>query len=803
MPVTHLVHTILRPGVQSIQVQYKYQSSEVWTNYSDGQRIPGGVDVKFTVTTYTNFTLTEWKAWYSDAYDDTVDLALTPVTGESSWIFTLPSADVYIRCEAESEGGGGGESSTIPWLPYSIPTSYSGTAEFSHLRSLSPTEILSALSYIKNVQWMSSVFYTVLNRLESFVIDNSLTYVTFAYWRSNQNTVDIVYFEGTPPWVPGTSYVVNWGNSFTPPLWNPMYRSYMTLAFTVLDSVITNCVVSEIAHQLEQYPYYWSGLVETGRTMVSSTCVVGMSEQTFPYPTLVDETRENAIRYIMSPENSGEVDASAPSEFIQGTTEFTFKWRIKAAYEFRRLTPFAIGEGSLEDDVEHSLQYDGDTRTYTFTVSSIPDWAIGVRVLIETIMTGDPSSSIGDNSSDGPIGGNGTFDDTSDEVPLPGIPEGVSAPDTGFVTLFRPTIAQIKDLSNYMWSNISEFIENLQKIFTNPMDYVISLASFPVTPDVGPDRSIYVGNFLTNIQMPPITRQFYEFNCGTVNISEYFGSFLDYAPNTRARIMLPFIGDADLAINEIMGKTLHLWYRIDLLSGACVAVLTIDNSVYYQWTGNCSIQIPVTASDFSRLYAGIARVGITAAAVTAGGAYLGALASTASGWNSANAGWHGDFGNGYSPTPNFGIPALPSAYGQLSTEFAADRGPQLNMSDYMSYTPPMQIPSKKSRAVAAAAGGSFIGHNIMNAIPRVQHAGGMSGNIGIMGNRTPFIVLEYPNVSMPENYKHIFGYPSNMYKVLGDLAGYTKCKQVLFESTRATDDEYEMVIEALKGGVYL
>lgn len=792
MPVTHLINVDLRPGVQSIQVQYKYQTAETWTNYSEGQRIPGGVDVKFTVTTYSGFTLTEWSAYYSDEYGDTVSIPLTGIQGESAWTFTLPSADVYIRCEAESLPS----PSTITIPPYG---STGLVAAFANVKDLFTAllQMFPTLAPASNIDW-----YEMLRTNDpsgNFVTDTNgskaLAFYPSVYYPDGvltSITIQINVYTTQPPI--GLNI-----NSSSGIYWNTAGYD----VYRVQYNFITETSSYTFNHNTSSRVQFLFGYYDQDHNYPPNCNLIG---QNFLLEAPAPGPDYGSIRYIMSPENSGEVDASAPSEFEEGTTEFTFKWRIKTGYEFKRLTPFAVGEGSLEDDVVYSLEYDGDTRTYTFTISSIPDWAIGVRVLIETIMTGDPSSPIGDNSSDGPIGGNGTFDDSSDEVPLPAIPEGVSAPDTGFVTLFRPTISQIMDLSNYMWSNMSEFIENLQKIFTNPMDYVISLASFPVTPNVGPDRKIYVGNFLTNIQMPPILKQFYEFNCGIINVNEYFGSFLDYAPNTRARIMLPFIGDADLSVNEIMGKTLHLWYRIDLLSGACVAVLTIDNSVYYQWTGNCSIQIPVTASDFSRLYAGIARVGITAAAVAAGGAYLGGLASAASGWNATNAGWHsvgGDFGQGYTPPPNFGVPALPPSYGQLSTDLSTDKGPQLNMGDYVSYTPPIQIPSKKSRAVAAAAGGSFIGHNIMNAIPRVQHAGGMSGNIGIMGNRTPFIVLEYPNVSMPENYKHVFGYPSNMYKVLGSLAGYTKCKQVLFESTKATDDEYEMVIEALKGGVYL
>ena len=501
----------------------------------------------------------------------------------------------------------------------------------------------------------------------------------------------------------------------------------------------------------------------------------------------------SSIRYIMSPENSGEVDASAPSEFVEGTTEFTFKWRIKAAYEFKRLTPFAVGDTpTLEDDVLYSLQYDGDTRTYTFTVSSIPDWAKGVRVIIETIMVDDPSNNIGTNNSDGPIGGDGTYDDTSDEVPLPAIPD-ISISDSGFITLFRPSISQVKELGNYLWSNLTDFIENLQKIFTSPMDYFIAFNIMPVTPLVGPERNIYIGNWLSNISMPPILNQFYEFNCGTVQIKEYFGSFLDYAPNTRARIMLPFIGDRELDTNEIMNKTLHLWYRIDLLSGSCVAVLTINNSVYYQWSGNCAVGIPVTGSDWSRLYSSAARVATVGLGLAIGGLAGGAtstfITSNASGVAQGSA--VASLGRVFNSVPA-GIPGV-----------SRERTALLSAMENVNTPATTQITSHTSRAINGAMIGNIIGYNAMASTQRTQHTGDMTGSISIMGNRTPFIVLEYPNVNLPEQYKHIVGYPSNQYVTLSNVSGYTKCKTVMFESTKATDDEIEMVISALKGGVYL
>ena len=61
-------------------------------------------------------------------------------------------------------------------------------------------------------------------------------------------------------------------------------------------------------------------------------------------------------------------------------------------------------------------------------------------------------------------GGQGTFNDMSYPVPIPTLPS-LSAADCGMVALFRPTKAQLNSLASYLWTNLTDFIENLNKLF--------------------------------------------------------------------------------------------------------------------------------------------------------------------------------------------------------------------------------------------------------------------------------------------------------------------------------------------------
>lgn len=105
--------------------------------------------------------------------------------------------------------------------------------------------------------------------------------------------------------------------------------------------------------------------------------------------------------------------------------------------------------------------------------------------------------------------------------------------------------------------------------------------------------------------LPLITQRFIEVNLGSLYIEEYYGSALDYSPNTKIEIHLPFIGTRELDVDEVMGQTISLKYHIDSYNGDCVAFISVLNratqtyGVRYQFSGSCGQQLPVCSTDFS------------------------------------------------------------------------------------------------------------------------------------------------------------------------------------------------------------
>ena len=260
--------------------------------------------------------------------------------------------------------------------------------------------------------------------------------------------------------------------------------------------------------------------------------------------------------------------------------------------------------------------------------NSLKTWINNVAEFIPP----DPYSQDPTNPGTEPGGGTGTFDGTGDDINIPGLPT-LSAVDTGFITLFNPSAAQLKSLANYMWSSGFD-LDTFKKIFADPMDCILGLSIVPVNVPAAGTGTVNVGNISTGVSMTRAATQYVEVDCGTLNVEEYWGAYLDYDPFTKAEIYLPYIGTHPLAVDDIMAKAVHVVYHIDILSGACTAFVKCGGSVLYEFIGQCSSSIPITGNDWTNVINGVLTVaGAIGSMVATGGASaplaVGAIASTA------------------------------------------------------------------------------------------------------------------------------------------------------------------------------
>lgn len=323
----------------------------------------------------------------------------------------------------------------------------------------------------------------------------------------------------------------------------------------------------------------------------------------------------------------------------------------------------------------------------------------------------------------------------------------LSAIDSGFVTAFVPTKTQIKNLADYMWSNLFD-LNTLKKLFADPMDVILGLHILPVGVATSGSKEIKPGGVPTGVTANYTDTQYVEKDFGTIALEEFWGSYLDYSPYTKVNLFLPYIGMRTLNTDEVMGHTIGVSYNIDILSGALVAQVTVDGSVRYEFSGNCAMQIPVNGND----YRGAISSAITAAVTIGAG-----IASAGT--------------------------AAPAAAGSATVaETAAATG---------------VTAANVGTAVSATA------NAVMNSKPTIERTGSLGASAGYLGVQKPYIMVEYPRQSLPEKYMKFNGYPCNMSFKLSTLSGYTQCETVRFASGRATDEEAAEIIQRLQSGVIL
>ncbi len=208
----------------------------------------------------------------------------------------------------------------------------------------------------------------------------------------------------------------------------------------------------------------------------------------------------------------------------------------------------------------------------------------------------DPYSNGGYSS--GGKGGKGTWYDIDDNIPIPSLPS-IDATSTGMITIYNPTLQQLTNLADYLWSSDIEDI--ISKMWADPLDVMLGLQVVGCPVSSSTSKSVKVAGRNTQVSMNVADNQFIEVDCGTITINEYYGSYMDYAPYTEISIYLPFIGEKTLDVDIVMNKSIRVVYHCDILSGSAVCFITVDGSVKYQFNGNISSYIPFTASNYAQM----------------------------------------------------------------------------------------------------------------------------------------------------------------------------------------------------------
>lgn len=384
----------------------------------------------------------------------------------------------------------------------------------------------------------------------------------------------------------------------------------------------------------------------------------------------------------------------------------------------------------------------------------------------------------------------GTFDDESDPIPDSPLPS-LSAANTGFTRIYNPTLSQVQTLARYLWTDesvIQTIWNHIKQFFENPMEAIIGFNLVPVPVPDGGTENFALMYIDTGVSMTVAANQFVDLDCGTVELKRYYGSALDQSPYTKVSCFLPYIGTVNLNTDEVMGTTLQVKYRVDIVSGSCVAKIFVDGNCLYQYSGHCAITIPISSADFSSYVSAAISVGKLAAAAITAGAGAAMAAGVAEASQQTN--------QVVTTTQVTNTARNPSTGRQITTGTTTTVQTRESPADQSSTQASFSGLSPQN--VANTVG------TIMSSKPHIEHSGSFSGNSGYLGVRRPFLIIERPNMCMPANYQALNGFPAMITMELSTCKGFTRVQQVqLTGMGRATNPEQAEILELLKSGVIL
>lgn len=278
------------------------------------------------------------------------------------------------------------------------------------------------------------------------------------------------------------------------------------------------------------------------------------------------------------------------------------------------------------------------------------------------------------------VGGQyGTFDDSSDTISLPTAPT-VGMTSTGFVNVYEISQNALTQFGSELFPNLSftpvsqlpaptdvtTALENIATVLTdfgnqipNMIDmyinntlinYILDCHILPVAPQTSGTSNIKVGFRTFSPLVNVVSSDYVDFDCGSLNIGEYYGNFIDYAPYTTAKLFLPFVGFIEVLPEFWQAGTLSITYRFNIIDGSFMVFIKstsskskLSDTVIAQYGGNVCVHIPITGANYSNMITGlVGAVGGVATHGAGASSIVGGMASalntvaTQSGMQSSN-----------------------------------------------------------------------------------------------------------------------------------------------------------------------
>lgn len=484
---------------------------------------------------------------------------------------------------------------------------------------------------------------------------------------------------------------------------------------------------------------YEGYLFKQWEELINDTWVILSTDPIFTIEAIGRDRTIRAVLVKETPENSVELVLNTNGH---GTVFGARKYLINT-----------YAEASASADKGYKFVRWEDTNGKVISSSKVYRFIIKQNTTLTAIFEVDPYYN---NGSSGTGGGGGSYDDTEDIVG--GTEDCISNSaqyDGGLVSAYILSTDDCTNFANYIYSDgllqiVKSIYDKIGSLGGNLSDYILSVMKMPVHFSRNEaTKPVEMGWYATTLNFHKATDYIQRKSYGSINIEPYWGNALDY--KSKIQIYLPYIGYEYLDTAEVMGKTISLYYNFSLTDGNCVAQIYVDNNLKYQFNGNCATNLPITESNASDLFQKSISMG--ASIITAG--------ATSSSLESVGA--NNMFG---------GVPQIEAN----SESKLANVGSQLNDAMQMAMS------------------------NVGGDVRRSSNVG---GNLGFISSQTPYIIISRPRLSLPDNYAHYHGFPSNITSKLGNLSGYTVVSNIHLDGLNATAEEVSELENILKTGIII
>lgn len=405
----------------------------------------------------------------------------------------------------------------------------------------------------------------------------------------------------------------------------------------------------------------------------------------------------------------------------------------------------------------------GQVATWTALVGNDRGWTRWLYYLLHN----PDEDAVLDPEDDDPYGGDDSpYDDATpgggdgdnvnpydpgDDVPVPALPE-VGMSTCGMMSIYTPSDVQLNLLASYLWDN--NFVTSMVKeMYVNCMDVIISLGIVPFDITPAGTKNIKVGDRDSGISSNYPSKEYYEIDCGSLNIQSVIGSYMDYEPYTKLKLYLPYIGWVDLNNDLFMKKTLGVVYHVNIATGECVAFVTSDGDVIGVYTGNCLMKIPLSGANYGEMWGSVIKA-------TIGLASCGMSHAAASG-------------------------------------YLAQAGAAETKEEFNKLSGKAQTATNKANSAASGAVNSLV------TKPTFQFSNQMGMTSGFMGMQTPVLMVTRPNLCIPAGQNTFQGYPAFITTPLSSLKGFTRLADIQLSIPSATSEERAQIHSALISGVII